>query len=135
MRSEILQKLCVIELKIKATPKLQNIIEKLNFVSQSYLPIYSKSGTGPSTWTTRALSSNPASVAIFAMQGAVAQQKLKDSDIDWMAFEKLYNWCESHNYECNYFLSESISISQLLTNIATCARCEIFRLNGKRGAK
>ena len=131
VRSEILQKLCVIELKIKATPKLQNIIEKLNFVSQSYLPIYSKSGTGPSTWTTRALSSNPASVAIFAMQGAVAQQKLKDSDIDWMAFEKLYNWCESHNYECNYFLSESISISQLLTNIATCARCEIFRLNGK----
>lgn len=131
VRSEILQKLCVIELKIKATPKLQNIIEKLNFVSQSYLPIYSKSGTGANSWTTKALSSNPASVAIFAMQGAVAQQKLKDSDIDWMAFEKLYNWCESHNYECNYFLSESISISQLLTNIATCARCEIFRLNGK----
>lgn len=131
VRSEILQKLCVIELKIKATPKLQNIIEKLNFVSQSYLPIYSKSGTGSSSWTTKALSSNPASVAVFAMQGAMAQQKLKDSDIDWMAFEKLYNWCESHNYECNYFLSESISISQLLTNIATCARCEIFRLNGK----
>lgn len=131
VRSEILQKLCVIELKVKATPKLQNIIEKLNFVSQSYLPIYSKSGTGPSSWATQALSSNPASVAIFAMQGSMAQQKLKDSDIDWMAFEKLYNWCESHNYECNYFLSESISISQLLTNIATCARCEIFRLNGK----
>lgn len=131
VRSEILQKLCVIELKVKATPKLQNIIEKLNFVSQSYLPIYSKSGTGSSSWTTQALSSNPASVAIFAMQGSMAQQKLKDSDIDWMAFEKLYNWCESHNYECNYFLSESISISQLLTNIATCARCEIFRLNGK----
>ncbi|MBP3450396.1 MAG: hypothetical protein J6K22_08050 [Spirochaetaceae bacterium] len=131
VRSEILQKLCVIELKIKATPKLQNIIEKLNFVSQSYLPIYSKAGTGFSSWTTKALSSNPASVAIFAMQGSMAQQKLKDSDIDWMAFEKLYNWCESHNYECNYFLSESISISQLLTNIATCARCEIFRLNGK----
>lgn len=131
VRSEILQKLCVIELKIKATPKLQNIIEKLNFVSQSYLPIYSKSGTGSSSWTTKALSSNPASVAVSAMQGAMAQQKLKDSDIDWMAFEKLYNWCESHNYECNYFLSESISISQLLTNIATCARCEIFRLNGK----
>ena len=131
VRSEILQKLCVIELKVKATPKLQNIIEKLNFVSQSYLPIYSKSGTGANSWTTKALSSNPASVAVFAMQGAMAQQKLKDSDIDWMAFEKLYNWCESHNYECNYFLTESISISQLLTNIATCARCEIFRLNGK----
>ena len=131
VRSEILQKICVIELKVKATPKLQNIIEKLNFVSQSYLPIYSKSGTGSSSWETQALSSNPASVAVFAMQGAMAQQKLKASDIDWMAFEKLYNWCESHNYECNYFLSESISISQLLTNIATCARCEIFRLNGK----
>ena len=131
VRSEVLQKLCIVELKVKATPKLQNIIEKLNFVSQSYLPIYSKSGTGASSWKTQALSSNPASVAIFAMQGAVAQQKLKDSDIDWSAFEKLYNWCESHEYECNYFLSENTSISQLLTNIAICARCDIFRFNGK----
>ena len=131
VRSEILQKLCIVELKVKSTPKLQNIIEKLNFVSQSYLPIYSKSGTGANSWTTKALSSNPASVAIFAMQGAVAQQKLKDSDIDWLAFEKLYTWCESHEYECNYFLSENTSISQLLTNIAICARCDIFRFNGK----
>ena len=131
VRSEMLKKLCVIELKVKATSKLQNIIEQLNFVSQAKMPIYSENGTGKNSWTTNALTSNPASCAIMAMQGEMAQQKLKDSDIDWFAFEKLYNWCKNHNYECNYYLTENITISQLLSNIATCSRSEIFRLNGK----
>ena len=131
VRSEMLKKLCVIELKVKATSKLQNIIEQLNFVSQAKMPIYSENGTGKNSWTTNALTSNPASCAIMAMQGEMAQQKLKDSDIDWFAFEKLYKWCQSHNYECNYYLTESLTISQLLSNIATCSRSEIFRLNGK----
>ena len=131
VRSEMLKKLCVIELKIKATPKLQNIIEQFNFVSQAKMPIYSGNGTGKNSWATNALTSNPASCAIFAMQGEIAQQKLKDSDIDWFAFEKLYKWCQSHNYECNYYLTESLTISQLLSNIASCSRSEIFRLNGK----
>lgn len=131
VRSEILKKLCVIELKVKATPKLQNIIEQLNFVSQSKMPIYSGSGTGKNSWSTNALTSNPASCALMAMQGEFAQQKLKETDIDWLSFEKLYNWCQTHNYECNYYLTESQTISQLLSNIATCSRSEIFRLNGK----
>lgn len=131
VRSKILKKLCVIELKVKATPKLQNIIEQLNFVSQAEMPIYSGVGTGKRSWDLNASTSNPASCAIMAMQGEMAQQKLKASDIDWFAFEKLYKWCQSHNYECNYYLTESLTISQLLSNIATCSRSEIFRLNGK----
>ena len=131
VRSEILKKLCVIELRVKATPKLQNIIEQLNFVSQAKMPIYSGSGTGKNSWSTNALTTNPASCALIAMQGEFAQQKLKETDIDWLSFEKLYNWCQTHNYECNYYLTESLTISQLLSNIATCSRSEIFRLNGK----
>lgn len=131
VRSEMLKKLCVIELKVKATSKLQNIIEQLNFVSQAKMPIYSGNGTGKKSWTTNALTSNPASCAIMAMQGEMTQQKLQDNDIDWIAFEKLYKWCQTHNYECNYYLTESLTISQLLSNIATCSRSENFRLNGK----
>ena len=117
---EILKKLCVIELRVKETPKLQNIIEQLNFVSQAKMPIYSGSGTGKNSWSTNALTSNPASCALMAMQGEFAQQKLKETDIDWLSFEKLYNWCQTHNYKCNYYLTESLTISQLLSNIATC---------------
>lgn len=131
VKSEVLKKLCIIEVKVKATPKFQNVIEQLNFVSQAKMPVYSGSGTGKNSWTTNAISSNPASCAIMALQGEMAQQKLKDSDIDWLSFEKLYKWCQSHNYECNYYLTESLTISQLLSNIATCSRSEIFRLNGK----
>lgn len=122
----------LIELKIKATEKLNNVVDRLNFIAQSKLPVYSGTGTGASSWN-YALSSNPASAAIYAMQGGFAQQKLTDSDIDWSPFEKLYQWCddETHKYECNAYITESMPISTLLSSIASTCRAEIFRMNGK----
>ena len=122
--------LTLIELKIKASEKLNNVVDRLNFIAQSRLPVYSGNGSGASAWS-YALSSNPASAAIYAMQGGFAQQKLPDSEIDWPLFEKLYQWCENHNYECNAYITESMPISTLLSSIASTCRAEIFRMNGK----
>ena len=132
VRSEVVPGLTLIELKIKATEKLNNVVDRLNFIAQSKLPVYSGEGTGASSWDF-ALSSNPASAAIYAMQGGFAQQKLTDSDIDWSPFEKLYQWCddETHKYECNAYITESMPISTLLSSIASTCRAEIFRMNGK----
>lgn len=132
VRSEVVPGLTLIELKIKATEKLNNVVDRLNFIAQSKLPVYSGTGTGASSWN-YALSSNPASAAIYAMQGGFAQQKLTDSDIDWSPFEKLYQWCddETHKYQCNAYITESMPISTLLSSIASTCRAEIFRMNGK----
>ncbi len=130
IRYEIAQPTTLIELKIKATEKLNNVVDHLNFVAQSRLPVYSGNGSGASAWS-YALSSNPASAAIYAMQGGFAQQKLPDSEIDWPLFEKLYQWCENHEYECNAYITESMPISTLLSSIASTCRAEIFRMNGK----
>lgn len=130
VRPERASQLTLIELKIKASEKLQNVVKQLNFVAQSKMPSYTGNGTGRAQWSD-AVSSNPASAAIYAMQGEFAQQKLSDCEIDWHAFERLYKWCASHKYECNAYLAESLPISSLLSSIASTCRAEIFRLNGK----
>lgn len=124
------RQLTLIGLKIKSSEKLNNYIEQLNFISQSSLPCYSGTGSGALQWN-NAISSNPASAAIYAMQGEVSQQKLNNSEIDWPAFEKLYTWCNQHEYECNEYLTDSMSISELLSAIGSTCRAEIFRQNGK----
>lgn len=124
------RQLTLIGLKIKSSEKLNNYIEQLNFISQSSLPCYSGTGSGTLQWN-NALSCNPASAAIYAMQSEVSQQKLNNSEIDWPAFEKLYTWCNQHEYECNEYLTDSLSISELLSAIGSTCRAEIFRQNGK----
>lgn len=130
VRPERANQLTLIEVKIKASEKLQNVVKQLNFVAQSKLPSYSGDGSGSARWIDR-LSSNPAAASIYAIQGGFAQQRLSDSEIDWPAFERLYNWCSAHEYECNAYLAESIPISNLLSTIASTCRAEILRLNGK----
>lgn len=127
VREEICQRTTLIGLKIKASEKLNNTVEQLNFIAQSINPVYDSVSD---TWHP-SLTSNPASAAMYAMQGDFAQQKLGDSEIDLNAFEKLYMWCEEHQYECNAYLCENMTISSLLAAIASVCRAEIFRINGK----
>ena len=123
--SELCKKLSLVAVKIKTSEKLNNVIDKLNVISCSKLPCW----TG-SAWEYQK-TSNPASAALFAMQGNFAQQKLADSEIDLEAFKKLYTWCHEKKYECNQYVSESMTISQLLDGIANTCRSKIFRMNGK----
>ena len=128
---ETCKKLTLIGLKIKASEKLSNVIDQLNFVATAKMPVYSGIGTGQNAWNTVAKTENPASCALAAMQSDFAQQKLTEKEIDWQKIESWYTWCEEHNYTCNEYVAESTSISQLLAEIASTSRAEIFRLNGK----
>lgn len=130
VQAERAAQLTLIELKIKASEKLNNVIKELNFVAESKLPSYSGSGSGVEQWT-YANSRNPASAIMYAMQGDFAQQKLTNDDIEWPMFENLYTWCQNHGYECNAYLTEQMSISVLLSSIASTCRAEVLRMNGK----
>lgn len=131
VKKDISKELTLIGLKIKASEKLNSVVERLNFISQALLPVYDGNANGDSSWTTQAHSSNPASAAMYAMCGNMAQQKLKDSDIDWESFARLYTWCQEHEYECNAFVTDAITIKQLLALIGSTCRAEITRINGK----
>lgn len=119
------RQLTLIGLKIKASEKLNNVVEQLNFIAKSILPVY-RNGL----WTTE-LSSNPASAAMYVMQGDVAQQKLTNKEINSEGFKKLYTWCADHSYECNAYITEPMSIRELLSAIASTCRAEITKINGK----
>ncbi|MBR1639000.1 MAG: hypothetical protein IJ688_06405 [Treponema sp.] len=127
VRSARCQQVTLIGLKIKASEKLNNIVEQLNFVAQSKMPVYNSQ----SHQRTNALTSNPASAAMYAMQGEVAQQQLSNSDIDLDSFAALYDWCEDHDYECNAYITDDMTINDLLSSIASTCRAEILRMNGK----
>ena len=122
--------LTLMAVKIKVSEKLNNVIKQLNVISSSRLPSYSGNGSGIESWP-YAISSNPASAAIYAMTGGFSQQKLNDSEIDWPSFQALYQWCQDKGYECNEYIAESMPISTLLTRIASTCRSEILRINGK----
>lgn len=121
------RELTLVGLKIKASSKLNSYVEQLNFVSQSINKTYDNVSNKWEPHTT----SNPASAALYVMQGELSQQKLTDSEIDWNALEKLYDWCALHEYECNEYIYDSISVSEILNSIASTCRAEIFRQNGK----
>ena len=127
VRSARCRQVTLIGLKIKASEKLNNIVEQLNFVAQSRMPIYNSQ---THQWT-NALTSNPASAAMYAMQGEVAQQRLSNSDIDLDSFAALYSWCANHDYECNAYITDDMTINDLLSSIASTCRAEILRMNGK----
>lgn len=127
VRSARCQQVTLIGLKIKASEKLNNIVEQLNFVAQSKMPVYNSQSH---QWT-NALTSNPASAAMYAMQGEVAQQQLSNSDIDLDSFAALYTWCANHDYECNAYITDDMTINDLLSSIASTCRAEILRMNGK----
>ncbi len=111
VRPEICSRLTLIGLKIKASEKLNNVVDQLNFIART--------------------NSNPADAALYAMQGDMAQQKLPDREIDIDTFQKLRSWCHSHSYQCNAYVTEPMTISQLLSSIASTCRSEILRINGK----
>lgn len=125
------RQLTLLALKIKATEKLNNVVQKLNFIAQSKMPVWDGIHSGSSGWTQSELTSNPASAAVYAMQTEIAQQRLASSEIDWTSFERLYTWCNVHGYECNTYITDSMSISQLLSAIGSTCRTEILRMNGK----
>lgn len=127
VRSARCRQVTLIGLKIKASEKLNNIVEQLNFVAQSKMPVYNLQSH---QWT-NALTSNPASAAMYAMQGEGAQQRLSNSDIDLDSFAALYSWCANHDYECNAYITDDMTINDLLSSIASTCRAEILRMNGK----
>ncbi len=129
IRPEVCERLTIVGFRVKASDKLQNVVEQLNMVAQSCLPSFTTKGAVD--WNTLVPSSNPAACAIYAMQGNLVQQKLSDGEIDLRDFARLFAWCDEHEYECNAYVTDSMPIKELLDAIASTCRAEIFRRNGK----
>ena len=133
VRAGIASQLTIIALKVRATDLINGVVNQLNMIGQSVMPVYSGSGSGAISWASTAATSNPAACFKYALQGAINTAPMANSTIDWKSLEDWYQWCASHNYTCNAYITEEITLRQLLYQIASTARAEFSKNNNKIG--
>ena len=131
IRPERQKDLTIVALRVMATDKFNGVIDSLNYVAASKLPVYSGNGSGALYWLNAAETRNPAAMLLYALRGRAAQQQVDPDDIDWVSFEAFYGWCEEHGYACDAYLSESVTIAELLRMIGSTARADILRIDSK----
>jgi hypothetical protein len=127
---DCIQDLRLIALKVKATDRLNGVIDNFNFTAQAVLPVYSGEGSGPASWGTAALTKNPAAALLYVLRGGVNRRPVEDAFIDWRRLEDWYTWCEAHRYYCSAVLSDKITLIELLKQICLTGRAEPARRDG-----
>jgi len=131
IREELQSNLTIISLQVMATARLNGVIENFNYIATSKLPVFSKSGTGPMSWLEQSETRNPAAMLLYVLQGIPAQQTVLPDDIDWDSLEDFYKWCENHNYTCNAYISEALTISEIIKMIGITSRADVLRIDSK----
>ncbi|MDR0455946.1 MAG: hypothetical protein LBH20_04580 [Treponema sp.] len=135
IRAERREDLILIALRVMATGKTNGVIDSFNYVATARLPVYASGGSGAFSgalyWLSAAPTRNPASALLYALRGHAAQQQIDDADIDWPSFEAFYRWCEQHEYFCDAYLAESVSIAELIRMIGATSRAEVLRIDSK----
>jgi len=131
IRPERQKDLTIIALRVMATAKVNGVVDSFNYIATSKLPVFSDNGSGALYWLAAAETRNPAAMLLHALRGNPAQQRVDPGDIDWVSVENFYRWCEEHEYYCDAYLSESVTIAELLRMIGGTARADILRIDSK----
>jgi len=131
IRAEMQNELAVIALRVMAAGSLNGLLDRFNYIATSKLPVYAGSGSGRLFWLNAAETKNPASMLLYALRGRPAQQLVGHEDIDWPSLEAFYAWCEQHNYACSAYLSEAVTIADILRMIGNTSRADILRIDSK----
>jgi len=133
IRHERQKDLTVIAMRVMATGRLNGVVDRLNYVAVSKVPVYAGNGTGENYWLSSAQTRNPAAMLLYALKGRASQQPVDSEDIDWSSLEVFYSWCEEHNYTCNAYLSEAVTISEIMKMIGSTARADVLRIDSRIG--
>ncbi|MDR2426473.1 MAG: phage tail protein [Endomicrobium sp.] len=116
-----LKKMCLLAFRIKATETSNGVLDQLNCISTSVLPIYDESGTGESAWIVSDKTSNPAAIFLGCLRGSYLPEKVDVESIDWPAVEALYMWCKNNDYRCDGVISNGETLRNILNKVlATC---------------
>ncbi|MCL1812218.1 MAG: hypothetical protein FWG29_01710, partial [Treponema sp.] len=120
----------LIALKVKATDRINGVIDNFNFIAQAVVPVYSGNGSGPSAWEP-ALTRNPAAALLYALQGPINRRTVDDAYIDWKTLEAWFLWCDTYRYFCSAVLSNKTTLMELLKQICFIGRAEPVRKDGR----
>jgi hypothetical protein len=123
-----LKKLCLLAFKIKASETTNGVLDQLNCIASSVLPVYDKKEASARSkvasekdWERYEVSSNPASAYLHCLRGNFLPEKAGVETIDWQALEGLYLWCQANDYKCDGIISNGEPLRSILNKIlATC---------------
>jgi len=137
IRAKRQEDLTIIALRVLATSQLNGVIDSFNYVATAKMPVFSGNGSGALHWLNTEKTCNPAAALLYALQGRASQQSVDNDDIDWQSLEAFFEWCEQkdedgdYKYTCNAYLSESVTIAELMRMIGSTARADILRIDSK----
>ena len=133
-------------LKLKVTPLIQDQLQAINCVVESYARTWNRS---TKKWSsTEVTTRNPAAIALKALTSPMlGKHVMKESSIDLEAFGKWYDFCNDEHYddidsintlnkrncvlECNGVLYQQAKLSDLLSTIMNTGRACYIR-NGHK---
>jgi hypothetical protein len=107
-----------VDLKVKATEKLNGVIDTFNVVAQTVCLDYAVSSD---TWVSRR-TSNPASLVRYVLQGDSNKRPLTDAEIDLDTFKTWHNYCRAQGFEFNHYVDYQTSVGELVRLICSAGR-------------
>lgn len=125
---------CRLGFRIKAANDITGTINKINMLVQSIARTWN--GTAWTSMTdaiaNKTTSSNPASVALLAMQQTyLGGDAYSDSKIDLVGMGAFYEFCASKGFTCNGVLTSQKVLRDFLSAILYTGRAQFIRKEGK----
>ncbi len=118
-------------LSVGAEGDWQGIVDTLSCIAESIVPVYSGVGSGPGSWKSSAVSSNPAALFLWLLRGAANSSPVENAKIDWGKIEEWYTWCAGKGYECNGVITSAMTLLEALRVVATTGRASPLMIDGK----
>ena len=119
--------LATTSLRIMATDQLSGIIDNLNGIVESYVPIWSKE---LGLWISEP-SNNPAALYRWVLLGPGSDRPRSLSQVDSVKLAEWYEFCETNGYEFNQIRDFQDSIWDTLADIAAAGRAAPTLIDGK----
>lgn len=115
-------------LRMKGSDQLNGAVDQFNVIAANVIPDFS-AGTG--TWDLR-ISSNPAALYRWVLQGPANARPLADDKIDIEFIEEWHTYCEEQGYSYNRVIDFDTSVDEVLRDIAAAGSASPAIVDGKR---
>lgn len=115
-------------MRIRATNQLNGAVDQFNADVSTVIPDYDAE---LDTWVPR-VTSNPASIARYVLQGRPNAKALPDSELILSDYEAWHQYCKDRGYTYNRVIDFEISVDSLLRDICLAGSATPAIVDGKR---
>ena len=141
IKPSLAAKVVRLSMRVKASDNVNGSIGNVSAEVSPKIPIYSGTGTGRASWTTVAETSNPAAIALYLLRGDATGDGVGvgpnpsprvDANIDYPAFEALYQWVAGRNTAgkpnwCNAVFDSEATTRDMLSKVLSTCRANLIK--------